>query len=192
MVQSVPLQTSDAGAGWVVLTDAVTDNAAAAAADPVAGASFARCGRLLGRTLALQPAADQIVPRYLGGQSVSFFTNMTVYATDVGAIDCAAEAAGRLSNCADLARAFGTLFVDPAQVTCAPVNFPQVGDGSITGTLKGKVLASGVEVDLTILAVAFRKGNVGVIVGSAAAGAPSTSELAPLVDRVISRIAAAQ
>jgi hypothetical protein len=192
MAQSVPLVPTDAGPGWAVSTDVVSDNATAAAADPSRGASFERCGRLTGRTVALQPPMDQLAPRYLDGQSVAFFTSMTVYATDAGAIDCGNEAASRFGSCADLARAFGTLFIDPNQVTCAPADFTQVGDGSIAGTLTGKILAGGLEVDLTVLAVAFRKGNVGAIVGSAAASAPSSAELAPLVDRVIGRIAAAQ
>jgi hypothetical protein len=47
-------------------------------------------------------------------------------------------------------------------------------------------------VDLTILIVAFRQGNVAAVVGSAASANPSQTELAPLVNLVVSRIAAAQ
>ncbi len=73
-----------------------------------------------------------------------------------------------------------------------PVSYPIVADGSFAATLSGQILVGGAPVDLTVLIVAFRKGNVAAVVGSAAASAPSTDELAPLVDLVIGRIAAAQ
>jgi hypothetical protein len=192
MLQSIPLQAADVGAGWSVMSDTTTDNASAAAADPRGGASFERCGRLTGRVLTLQPPSDQLVSRYLGGQSVSFFTNLNVYATEAGAIDCSLEAAARFSEPGELAKQFSTVFVDTNAVVVTPVRFAQVADGSIAFNLKGQINAAGNVVDLTILIVAFRKGNVAAVVGSAAAGDPSTSELAPFVDLVISRIAAAQ
>jgi hypothetical protein len=73
-----------------------------------------------------------------------------------------------------------------------PVDYPQVGEGSVAFTLSGKINAAGNIVDLTILLVAFRKGNVSAVVGSAAAFQPSTAELAPHVNTVIARITAAQ
>jgi hypothetical protein len=178
----------DVPALWSVMTDTTSDNATAAASDPRGGGSFARCGRLLGRLVTLQPPADQLVSRYLGGQSVSFFTNLTVYATEAGATDCAIEAAARFSEPGELARQFATIFIDPAAVVVTPVQYP----GSFAATLSGKINAAGTVVDLTILIVAFRKGNVTAVVGSAAASAPSTAELTPLVNRVMKSIAAAQ
>jgi glycerol uptake facilitator-like aquaporin len=114
-------------AGWSVMTDTVSDNATAAANDPRAGASFERCGRLTGRLLTLQPPADQLVARYLGGQSVSFFTLLTVYATAIdqrgpwnalaglcigGAVTVGILVAGPLTGAAlNPARAFGPALI---------------------------------------------------------------------------------
>jgi hypothetical protein len=193
ILQSAPLAAGDMpGPGWTVMSDTALDNAAAAASDPTGAASFERCGRLNGRLLTLQPPADQLVSRYLNGQSVSFFTLLTVYATEAGAADCAVEAAVRFQNTSELAKAFGSVFIDTNAVVVTPVTVPQVADGSLGWTLKGKILANGLEVDLTILIVAFRKGNVSAVVGSAAASAPSLSELTPHVNTVVSRITAAQ
>jgi hypothetical protein len=192
LTQAASVGLGDVPADWSVMTDTTSDNTSAAAADPRAGESFARCGRLLGRLVTLQPPADQLVSRYLGAQSVSFFTNLTVYATEAGAIDCAIEAAVRFNEPGELARQFAAIFIDPAAVVVTPVQYPQVADGSFATTLSGKIRASGVEVNLTVLIVAFRKGNATAVVGSAAASAPSTAELTPLVDRVIQSIAAAQ
>jgi hypothetical protein len=192
IVQSAVLQPGDAGAGWTVMSDQTTDNASAAAADPRGGASFERCGRLTGRVLTLQPPSDQLVSRYLAGQSVSFFTNLNVYATAAGATDCGNEAAARFTEPGELAKQFSAVFVDVTAVVVTSVNYPQVGDGSVAFTLSGKINAAGTVVDLTILIVGFRKGNVAAVVGSAASANPSQSELAPLVSLVESRIAAAQ
>ena len=192
LTQAASVGLGDVPAGWSVMTDTTSDNATAAAADPRAGASFDRCGRLLGRLVTLQPPSDQLVTRYLGGQSVSFFTNITAYATEAGAIDCAIEAAGRFSEPGELARQFSTIFIDTAAVVVTAVPYPPVADGSFATTLSGKIRAAGVEVNLTILIVAFRKGNITAVVGSAAASAPTTAELTPLVNRVIQSIAAAQ
>jgi hypothetical protein len=148
---------------------------------------------LAGRTLANLSAPEEIVTRYLGGQAVSFFTNMTVYATEAGAADCAAEAAINFTqNTSLLVQAFGTVFVDPSAVVVSGTPWPPIGDGSIAFTLKGKTDANGTIVDLTILVVAFRRGNVAAVVGSAAAQTPSSTELSPHVNTVLARIAAAQ
>jgi hypothetical protein len=174
------------------MSDQTTDNASAAAADPRGGASFERCGRLTGRVVTLQPPSDQLVSRYLAGQSVSFFTNLNVYASDAGAIDCSVEAAARFSEPGQLAQQFSSIFVDVGAVVVTSVSYPQVADGSVAFTLSGKINAAGTVVDLTILIVAFRKGNVAAVVGSAASANPSLVELSPLVDLVASRIASAQ
>jgi hypothetical protein len=192
ITQSAVLMPGDIGPGWGVMSDTTTDNASAAAADPRGGASFDRCGRLTGRVLTLQPAQDQLVSRYIGGESVSFFTLLNVYATADGATDCSIESAQRFSEPGELARQFSNIFVDVNAVVVTPVSYPQVAEGSIAFTLAGQINAAGSVVDLTILIVAFRKGNVSAVVGSAAAAAPSTAELAPHVDTVIARISAAQ
>ena len=189
IVNAALISPADVGGGWTIASDTVSDNAAAAAADPRGGASFARCGRLLGRTTLLQPPQDAIARLYLEGETVSFFTLTTVYATDAGAIDCGTEAALRLTEPGELARAFGNVFVNPDAVVVSQVAYPQIGDGSFAATASGKTIAGGFEVDLTVLVVGFRKGNVGAVVGSASAAAPSTTELAPHVDRVLARIA---
>ena len=192
LTQAASVRLSDVPAGWSVMTDTTSDNATAAAADPRAGGSFARCGRLLGRLVTMQPPSDQLVTRYLGGQPVSFFTTVTVYATAAGAIDCAIEAATRFAEPGELARQFSTIFIDTAAVVVTTVPYPAVADGSFAATLSGKISAAGTEVNLTILIVAFRKGNVTAVVGSAAASAPATAELTPLVNRVIQSITSAQ
>ena len=190
LLASASLTPKDLPAGWTVMTDTTQDNAAAAASDPAHAASIQRCGRLLGRTVANQP--PDVVAAYLGGHSVSFFSAIVVYSTVAGATDCAIESAQRFLQPGELARAFGPLFIDPNAVKVAPVSFPQVADGSFAATLTGKINAAGTVVDLTILVVGLRKGNVTVAVGSAASAAPSTSELKPYVDLVVQRIAAAQ
>jgi hypothetical protein len=176
--------------GWKVGTDTTVDNAAAAKADPTSDAGNARCGRLLGRTMTLTPA--DVVGSYIAGKTVSFFSTMNVYASAAGAADCAAEAAVRFQQPGELARAFGSVFTDPASVVLTPVTFPSIGDGSFAGTLAGKTNANGLVVDLTILIVAFRQGAATAVVGSAANTAPSIDELAPFVGLVNRRLAAAQ
>ena len=179
------------GPVWNSSSDVTQDNAAAAAADAKNAASNERCGRLLGRTVNNQP--QDIVSAFLGGESVAQFSTITVYATEAGAIDCATEAATRYQQPGELARAFGPTFVDPLAVQVALVDYPQVGDGSFAATLTGKVNAAGTVVDITILIVGFRKGNVSAAVGTAhSAGSIPTSELTPLVNLVLQRISANQ
>ncbi|HYM16436.1 MAG TPA: hypothetical protein VEZ14_12845 [Dehalococcoidia bacterium] len=180
----------DLPAGWKIVSDQSQDNAAAAAADPTTASSNQRCGRLLGRTVVTQPA--EIVNTYLAGQTVSFFSQATAYATTAGAIDCSNEAAAKLVQPGQLARAFGNVFTDPNTVVVTPVAFHQVADGSFAATLAGRTNANGVVVDLVVLVVGFRKGNVTVAIGSAAQTAPPTDELSPLVDTVVRRLSAAE
>jgi hypothetical protein len=190
LINAAMVLPADLPAGWTIASDTTQDNAAAAAADPSTAASNTRCGRLLGRTLVTQPS--DIVTAYLAGQTVSFFSQATVYATTAGAIDCANEAAGKLAQPGQLARAFGTLFTDPDSVVVTPVDFKQVADGSFAGTLAGQTNANGVVVDIVVLVVAFREGNMSMVVGSVANTAPTTTELEPLVNLVVQRVAAAQ
>jgi hypothetical protein len=179
------------GPVWNSTSDVMQDNAAAAAADPKNAASNERCGRLLGRTVNNQP--KDIVSAFLGGESVAQFSTITVYATEAGAIDCATEAATRYQQSGELARAFGPTFVDPVAVQVAIVDYPQVADGSFAATLTGQVNAAGTVVDITILLVGFRKGNVSAAVGAAhSAGSIPTSEVTPLVNLVLQRISANQ
>ena len=173
------------------MSDTTQDNAAAAQANPEQAASNERCGRLLSRTVVHQP--QDLVSAFISGQSLSFFSFLTVYATAGGAIDCAAENAGRLQQPGELARAFGSVFVDPAAVQVAPVNYPQVGQGSFAATLSGKISAQGSLFDLTILVVGFLYGNVTAAVGSARSGSvPPTAELTPLINLTLDRIRASQ
>lgn len=190
LLDTLPLTPADLKSTWTIGTDTTQDNAAAAIADPVAGASFERCGRLLSRLVVNMP--EDTVSRYIGGETVSFFSTATVYATSEGAADCALESATRFAVPGELAKAFGTVFIDPAAVVVTPVTYPTIADGSFAATLAGKIEASGTIVDLTILIVAFRQGNVTAVVGSAAAFDPSMDELQPLVDLVLGRIKDAQ
>ena len=74
-----------------------------------------------------------------------------------------------------------------------PVEFKTVGDGSLTCNLTGQVDVDGMPIDLTILVVAFLRGNSTAAVGSAYSGAnPPTAELEPYVDAVLARIEAWQ
>jgi hypothetical protein len=181
---------ADVQSAWTVGTDTTSDNATAAATDPDGGASFERCGRLLGRLVVLAP--EDVVERYIGGETVSYFSTGTVYATSAGANDCATEAAQRLSECPELAKAFGSIFIDPNAVSCVPFEYKQLGDGSFAVGLTGKISAAGTIVDLTIKIVAWRQGNVSAVVGIAAAFDPVIEELTPLVDLVVQRISDAQ
>ncbi len=185
------LTPRDLRGAWNITSDTTQDNAAAAAADPASAASNQRCGRLLGRTV-LNLAADP-VNAFLGGQTLSFFSTAVVYATGAGAADCAAEAAQRLARPGQLARAFASVFINPEAVQVALVDYPQIGDGSFAATLTGQANASGTVIDLTILVVGFRTGNVTAAVGSARSGStPPTVELTPLVNLVLQRISANQ
>jgi hypothetical protein len=178
---------------WNIGTDTTSDNAAAAegpAALPLA--SFERCGRLLGRLVVNMAPEDQTVQRYIGGETVSYFSTFTVYATDAGAADCATESAALLSNCIELAKAFGSIFIDPNAVSCVPFEFPQLGNGSFGIGLAGQISAAGQIVNLEIRIVAWRYGNVTAVVGNAAAFDPSIEELAPLVETVLGRLEAAR
>jgi len=191
LVNAASLTPADLPAGWKIQSDTTTDNAAAAAADPVAAPGITRCVRLTGRTVTNFPADP--IAAFIGGTTLSFFTTATAYATVDGAADCAIEAGVRFQQPGELAKAFGSVFVDPASVAVAPFTYAQVADGSFAATLTGKVNASGTTIDLTILIVAFRKGNVTAVVGSARSGqTPPAAELTPLVDRVIGRIVALQ
>jgi hypothetical protein len=189
-IDRIVLKPADLPEGWTSMSDATQTNEQLAAANPTAAASNTRCGRLVGRTTTLQPA--DVVGTFISGGVVSYFSQVTIYATNAGAADCAAEAAQQVAQPAHLAKAFGNLFVDPNAVVVTPVQYPAVADGSFAATLAGKVNASGTVIDLTLLIVAFRKGNVTAVVGSAANEAPPTDGLKPYVDLVVQRIGASQ
>jgi hypothetical protein len=190
LLETALVTPADVSSVWTVMSDTTADNAQAATQDPANAASFERCGRLLGRTLVLSP--PDVVERYIGGETVSYFSQATVYATAGGAADCAAEAAARFSSCAELAKAFGSIFIDPTAVSCVPFEYAQVGQGSFATTLSGKISAAGTIVDLTIRIVAWLQDNVTVVVGMAAAFDPNTAELEPLVELVSQRLSDAQ
>lgn len=176
--------------GWKLASDTSQDNAAANT-EPTAAAANSRCGRLLARTTTAQPA--DVTGRYIAGETVSFFSAVTVYATSRGAADCAAQAAAAYQrDPSTLIKAFGSLFMDPAAVKVTAANFPTIGDGSAAFNLAGKVQTGGFTVDITLLVVAFRLGAVSAVVGSAASVAPSADELVPLVGVVLRRIATAE
>jgi hypothetical protein len=186
----VLIEPADIPGVWSVQNETLQTNADAIQDDPKSSASVERCGRLLSRLVTNQP--EDPVGLYISGQTVSYFSTVTVYATPAGAADCAAEAAARFQQPGELARAFGSVFVDPDAVVVTPVDYPTVGDGSAAFNLTGQINAAGTVVDLTILIVSFLEGNVTAVVGSAAAGAPSVDDLTPYVNLVEQRIASEQ
>ncbi len=192
LLDAASLKAPDVGPDWTIMTDTPSDNAAAAATDPTAGASFARCGRLAGRLITNSP--KDVVSAYLGGTIVSAFSLLTVYSTANGAADCSAEAAVRFQAPGALAKAFGTVFVDPSKVVVKLLDYPKVGDGSFAAALTGDINAAGTVVQLQIVIVGFLKGNTSAVVGVAYAPltTPSTKELKPFVDLVLQRVGANQ
>lgn len=191
LLERALLKLADLPPDFANASDTLTDNAAATQARPADADLNQRCGRLLGRTIVNN--ASDTVSTYLAGQTVSFFSTGTVYATSQGASECAAANAARLAAPGALAREFGPLYVNPDAVNITPVEFPQVADGSFAATLDGDINAMGLTVNLTILVVGFRNGNVTGAVGSArGATIPPTDELKPLVDLVVSRITESQ
>jgi hypothetical protein len=187
MLDAVLLKPVDLPASWMIQSDTTLDNAAAAAAAPDQAASIQRCGRLLSRTITNFPPDS--VAAFLANTSLSFFSTATVYETPEGQADCTAEAAVRLADPSGIAKAFGQVFVDPAAVEVRPVDYPAVGDGSFAAYLTGEVDASGNIIPVTILVVAFSRGNTTAAVGSAYSGIdPPTGELEPYVDAVLARI----
>ena len=192
LLDAASLKAANVGADWTIMTDTPSDNAAAAATDPTGGASFERCGRLAGRLITNSP--KDVVSAYLGGSIVSAFSLLTVYATAAGAADCSAEAAVRFQAPGALAKAFGTVFVDPSKVVVKIVDYPPVGDGSFAAALTGDINAAGTVVQLQIVIVGFLKGNTSAVVGVAYAPltTPSTTELKPFVDLVLQRVGANQ
>jgi hypothetical protein len=187
IVNATALLPPDLPSGWKVQTDTTADNAAATATDPKASASFERCGRLLGRTVTNQPF--DVVSSFLAGETLSFFSSVTVYATQAGAADCATEAAQRFTQPGELARALGSLFIDPDAVVVATVPYPATADGSFGATLTGQINANGTVIDLTVLIVGFRKGNVTAVIGSARSGQPPpVEELTPYIDKTLQRV----
>jgi hypothetical protein len=181
-VNAGTLTPPDLSGAWVVQSDAP--------GTPV-GDDATACGQLASRTVANLPADP--IAAFLAGGTLSFFSNITAYATEAGAIECSNRAASRFGSPGALARAFGTLFVNPDAVVVAAFDYPQVADGSIAGTLTGQVNASGTVIDLTVLFVGFRKGNVTAVIGSARSGSvPPAAELTPLINLVLGRITAQQ
>jgi hypothetical protein len=191
LLDSVLLKPADLTAQWVIDSDEVTDNAAAASAPGGDAELIERCGRLTGRTITIRP--QDPVMAFIGGETLSFFSTATVYATAAGAQECGAETALQLQEPGAFARTFGSVFLDPDAVQVALVDYPTVGDASFAATLTGDAEAEGTTLSLTILVVGFSKGNVTGAVGSARSGAtPPVDELSPLVDLVVERIASAE
>ena len=67
--------------------------------------------------------------------------------------------------------------------------YPATADGSFAATLTGQINAAGTTIDLTLLIVGFRKGNVTVVVGSVRSGqSPPTDELTPYLQKTLQRV----
>jgi hypothetical protein len=187
LLEEASLKAEDLPGAWAPGTDTTQDNAAAAAAAPDQAASIERCGRLLGRTVTYMP--EDVITAFIGGETLSFFSTMTVYETEAGATDCSAESAQRFQQPGELARAFGNVFIDPTAVQVAPFEYPMVGEGSFAATLTGQIDAMGTPINITILLVGFLQGNTTAAVGSARSGmTPPAEELTPLVNLTLDRI----
>ncbi len=182
-----PSDIKDLNNTWKVQTDNLQDNDAYTATAPEQAPLVEKCGRLLGRTVVLQP--KDILTAFIGGETLSFFTQMTAYKDTEGASVCAADTAQRLAAPGALARQFGEVFVNPDAVIVTPVAYPATGDGSFAATLTGQSNAQGQIIDLTILVVGFKSGNVSAAVGSVRSGStPPQEELKEYVDLVLQRI----
>jgi hypothetical protein len=192
LIDEASLKPADIAADWVTTSDTSADNAAAAAADPTTAASNERCGRLLGRTITNGPA--DVATAYITGEIVAAFSQLTVYATPAGAADCAAEGTARFQQPGALARAFGTIFLNPEAVTVQPLTYEQVGDGSFAAALTGDINANGLTVQLQIVMVAFLKGNTTGVVGIAQSPLtnPDAAKAKPYIDLTLQRITANQ
>jgi hypothetical protein len=137
--------------------------------------------------------APDPIASFIAIETLSFLSTATAYATEAGATDCAARAAARFTSAGDIARAFGNLFIDPDAVVVTQINMPTVGDNSIAGTLTGKIRVEANVIDLTVLVVVYRQGNVTGAIGSARSGAtPPVEELMPLINTIIGRLSASQ
>jgi hypothetical protein len=190
LLDAVLLKPADLTPGnWTVMTDVSSNNPDAAQADPANADANERCGRILGRTVVSQP--EDVGTAFIGGETLAYFSMATAYESVEGASDCAIAQGSQLAEPGQLARAFGSLWIDPDAVTVTPVDLSPVGDGSFAATLTGQIEAAGTVIDLTVLLVAFQSGNVTGAVGSARSGStPPADELAPLVDLVLARIEA--
>ena len=180
-ISAASLTLADLPGGWTILTDTAG----------IPDANATACGWLGSRTVTnLTPDPLQA---YINVDTLAFFSNVTSYATEAGATDCAQRAAAGFRTSGDIARSFGTLFIDPNAVVVTQVSYPQVGDSSIAGTLTGKIKVQANIIDLTVLVVVYRKGNVTGAVGSARSGqTPPFDELTPFINKVIGRLAATQ
>ncbi len=189
IVTSVLLSPDDLEGDWELASDQLVDNAAAAAAAPDRASLFEQCGRLLSRSIQNTPLDP--VTTFLAGDTVAFFSTLTVYATRSGAQVCFAEESARLQQPGEVARAFGDVFVDPDAVVVTPIEFPSIGETSFAATLAGQIEAAGTIIDVTLLVAGFLQGQVSGAVGSVRVMAPPVDELAPLASLVVERIASA-
>lgn len=189
IVTSVLLSPDDLEGDWEITSDQRVDNAAAAAAAPDRASLFEQCGRLLNRTIQNTPLDP--VTTFLAGDTLAFFSTVTVYATRSGARVCVDEESVRLQQPGELARAVGDVFVDPDAVVVTPIEFPSIGETSFAATLAGPIETGGTIINVTVLLVGFLEGQVSGAVGSVRVMAPPVDELASLASLVVERIAAA-
>ncbi len=175
------LALADLPAGWTILSDTAG----------VSDANSASCGWLGSRTVT--NLVGDPIQAFVDGETLAFLSSATVFATEAGAADCAKSATAGFRTSGDIARLFGNLFIEPDAVVVTEVGAPTVGDSSIAGTLTGKISVQGNIIDLTVLVVVYRKGNVTGAVASARSGhIPPLSELQPLIEVTIGRLSATQ
>jgi hypothetical protein len=189
IVTGTLLSPDDLEGGWNITLDQRVDNVAAADAAPDRASLIEQCGRLLGRMILNTP--QDPVSTFLDGNTVVFFSNVTVYATRSGAQLCAAEESARVAQPGELARTFGDVFVNPDAVSVRLIEVPAVGETSFAARLSGATSAGGTIIDVSVLIIGFLDGQVSGVVGSVRATAPPVDELAPLASLVAERIASA-
>jgi len=189
-LQRVTILVDDIGSGYVVLTDEYKDNAAASAAQPdpeVALTFLDDAGRVLGRTLAY--IAEDTAQAAVAGESVSIFSNVNVFQDATGAAEYYALSTQIIAGGSGVGSQLGDLFVDPAAVQVAPVEFSAIGDRSQAFTLAGQTEAQGQQYPVTALLAVIQRGPVTAFVGSVrVVTPPDVQEVENLAQLLVDRI----
>ena len=189
-LERVTILADDLDPGYVVLNDEYADNAAASAAqpDPAVALTFLNgAGRVLGRTLAY--IAEDTAQAAVAGESVSIFSNVNVFQDATGAAQYFAVSTQMVAEGAGVGSQLGDLFVDPAAVEVAPVEFSAIGDRSQAFSLAGQTEAQGQQYPVTALLAVIQRGPVTAFVGSVrVATPPDVQEVESLAQLLVDRI----
>jgi len=189
-LERVTILADDLDPGYIVLNDEYADNAAASAAqpDPAVALTFLNdAGRVLGRTLAY--IAEDTAQAAVAGESVSIFSNVNVFQDATGAAQYFAVSTQMVAEGAGVGSQLGDLFVDPAAVEVAPVEFSAIGDRSQAFSLAGQTEAQGQQYPVTALLAVIQRGPVTAFVGSVrVVTSPDVQEVESLARLLVERI----